>query len=171
MQVSVINELKFKNNMANFTFLIPNLHNKDRMRFAVEKLVELGFTNITIYNSSRTLAKGFNYNKWKKVLVASIKQSLRAHLPNIEFCDNILNYTGENICVFEQQSKKHISDFIKQIDKNRKYTFLLGPEGGLAEGEIKALSPIAILNLNDYRLRSETAIISVASIVAAYVPY
>jgi 16S rRNA (uracil1498-N3)-methyltransferase len=166
VKVKVINELKFKNKLKNYTFLIPNLHNKDRMRFAVEKLIELGFTNIVIYNSSRTLAKGFNRDKWEKVLVAAIKQSLRAYLPEIRFCNKLTKFEGENICVFEQQSEMLITEFIKQIKENKKYTFLLGPEGGLAEDEIKSLSPLAILKLSEYRLRSETAIISVASIIA-----
>jgi 16S rRNA (uracil1498-N3)-methyltransferase len=137
------------------------------MRFAVEKLVELGFTNIIVYNSSRTLAKGFNPDKLKKVLVAAVKQSLRAYLPDISFCRNLNKFNGENICIFEQQSELPISDFLKQIDKNKKYTFLLGPEGGLSEEEINNLSPTAMLKLSDYRLRSETAIISAAAIIAS----
>ncbi len=167
--LNILNSIKYTDKLRNISFYIPNLHNKERMRFAVEKLIELGFTKIRIYNSSRTVAKGFNHAKWEKVAVAAIKQSLRAFLPEISFCENLMKSEINNLIFFDQNGTDKLIDARGKINFNDNISVLIGPEGGLSEEEIQHLKPKYLFKLNDYRLRSETAVIVAASMISSLV--
>ncbi len=167
--LKILDTIKYSDKLGNISFYIPNLHNKERMRFAVEKLIELGFTKIRIYNSSRTIAKGFNQAKWEKVAVAAIKQSLRAFLPEISFCENLMKSEISNLIFFDQNGTDKLIDARGKINFGDNISVLIGPEGGLSEEEISLLKPKYLFKLNDYRLRSETAVIAAASIISSLV--
>ncbi len=165
--LSILEIKKYKNSLEKISFYVPNLHNKERMRFAVEKLVELGFTNIIIFNSARTVAKGFNQSKWDKIGVAAVKQSLRAFLPNISFCKNLESKKINNLILFDQNADSSISDVRSEIESENSLSVLIGPEGGLTGREMEMLQPKYLLKLNDYRLRAETAVITAGALLSS----
>jgi 16S rRNA (uracil1498-N3)-methyltransferase len=164
LSARIIETIKTENKFENIFFCIPKLKNPDRFKFAIEKCVELGITNFCIFESTRTIAKGTNIKRWEKITLAAMKQSLRAYLPNIKVVKNlgdIAESKGEKI-IFEQSAKRKFQfDFV--IDK--KYYFIFGPEGGLAENELNIFDNDLIYSLSDHRLRSETAIVKVASLI------
>ncbi len=165
--LSLIETKYYKNRFANIIFYLPNLHNKERIRFAVEKLIELGITSIVIFNSSRTLSKGFNSEKWRKIGVAAIKQSLRAFMPNITFAENLIDANLKNPILFEQNAEQTIFEIKDKINDAETLSVLIGPEGGFDKNEINSISPKLILKLNDYRLRSETAAITAGALLTS----
>ncbi len=165
--LSILEIKKYKNSLEKISFYVPNLHNKERMRFAVEKLVELGFTNIIIFNSARTVAKGFNQSKWDKIGVAAVKQSLRAFLPNISFCKNLESEKIDNLILFDQNADTSIFDVWSEIESENSLSVLIGPEGGLTGREMEMLQPKYLLKLNDYRLRAETAVITAGALLSS----
>ncbi len=96
----------YKNELQNFTFCIPNLKNPERLKFALEKCTELGITRFILFNSERTVSKGFNTERLNKIVISAMKQSLRTFLPKIEIANSIKelkNLTGEKI-IFDQLS-------------------------------------------------------------------
>ncbi len=165
--LSILEIKKYKNSLEKISFYVPNLHNKERMRFAVEKLVELGFTNIIIFNSARTVAKGFNQSKWDKIGIAAVKQSLRAFLPNISFCKNLESKKINNLILFDQNADSSITDVRSEIGSENSLSVLIGPEGGLTGREMEMLQPKYLLKLNDYRLRAETAVITAGALLSS----
>lgn len=146
-------------------FCIPLLRNKDRFRFAFEKLIELGITNIVIYKAERSIKEKFNLEKYKKIAIETIKQSLQANLPEIKIVQSInelISLQGEKI-IFEQNSQNRFDkNLIKTTTANY---FIFGPEGGLSENEINLLRGAQKFSLAENRLRTETAIIKAASIL------
>lgn len=146
-------------------FCIPLLRNKDRFRFAFEKLIELGITNIVIYKAERSIKEKFNLDKYKKIAIETIKQSLLANLPEIktiQAIDEVISLQGDKI-IFEQNSEKRFDkNFINTTEANY---FIFGPEGGLSENEINLLKNAQRFSLSENRLRTETAIIKAASIL------
>lgn len=93
-----------------------------------------------------------------------MKQSLRAYLPKIKLVNdlsNIAELNGEKI-IFEQNAEKN---FKFNNDRGIKYYFVFGPEGGLTDDEIQLFESEEIYTLSGNRLRSETAIIKVASLL------
>jgi 16S rRNA (uracil1498-N3)-methyltransferase len=159
-------EYNYENRFNNITFCIPKLKSHERFEFALEKGVELGVTNFIIYESVRAVARGSKIDRWKKITLSAMKQSLRSYLPvvdEIKSLNEIAKMDSE-IILFEQNSAKNIRDL--KIKRDKKYTFVFGPEGGLDQKELDLVSNGQIYNLAENRLRSETAIINAASILA-----
>jgi len=164
LSAKIIETIKSKNKFENIVFCIPKLKNPDRFKFAIEKCVELGVTNFIIFESKRTIAKGMNIKRWEKIILAAMKQSLRAYLPKIKLMNNlsdIAESNGEKI-IFEQNAERK---FQFEFEMDKKYFLIFGPEGGLTEDELKLFDTDLIYSLSNHRLRSETAIVKVASLI------
>ncbi len=164
LSAKIIETIKSKNKFENIVFCIPKLKNPDRFKFAIEKCVELGVTNFIIFESKRTIAKGMNIKRWEKIILAAMKQSLRAYLPKIRLMNNlsdIVESNGEKI-IFEQNAERK---FQFEFEMDKKYFLIFGPEGGLIEDELKLFDTDLIYSLSNHRLRSETAIVKVASLI------
>lgn len=167
----IIKSVSFENEFKNFTFCIPNLKNPERLKFALEKSIELGFTNFIIFNSERTIGKKINKSRLEKISLSAMKQSLHSYFPQITTIETIngLEKLNRKIILFDQSSRNKLKDF--KFDTNENYLLMYGPEGSFSENEIKQINPNLILNLGKQRLRSETAIIKCASIISDKLQY
>ncbi|UCH64952.1 MAG: 16S rRNA (uracil(1498)-N(3))-methyltransferase [Ignavibacterium sp.] len=164
LSAKILDEIIYENRLGKIFFCIPKLKNPDRFKFAIEKSVELGIVNFIVYESERTVAKGTNIKRWDKIALSAMKQSLSSYKPNIQTVnslDEIENFNGEKI-VFEQNADK---EFHFQKDSNVDYYFIFGPEGGLTNDELMLFENFFTYSLGDRRLRTETAIIKVASLL------
>src|ERR1039457_4139812 len=153
-----IKSYQYENAKQNICFCIPKLKNPDRFEFTLEKSVELGITNFIVFESRRTVSKRVKLERWNKILLAAMKQSLRCFLPEIKIVSSIkeiLEFDGEKIG-FEQNSTNMINDL--KIIPGVKYYLIFGPEGGLDKDELELFNPENIYNLAENRLRTETAI-------------
>lgn len=156
---------KYENNKKNVYFCIPKLKSPDKFEFALEKCAELGITNFIIFESKRTVSKGVKLERWNKILISAMKQSLRCFLPEIKIVksiNDIFNFNGEKIG-FEQDTENKIDSL--KITPGILYYLIFGPEGGLDKDELALFNPANIYNLAENRLRTETAIIKAASIL------
>jgi len=166
----ILSSVHYKNKFSNIIFCIPRLKNTGHFEFALEKCVELGITKFIVFDSTRTVAKGEKVERWQKVLLSAMKQSLRAWLPKISYTKyfaDILKQDGTKI-IFDQNSENTFHNFLL-TDHRSLITdncfFIFGPEGGFSQEESKAMSVECRVKLTDNRLRSETAIVTAASIL------
>lgn len=161
-------EYSYKNKLADITFCIPKLKNPDRFEFALEKSVELGITNFIIFNSSRTVAKGAKLERWNKIALAAMKQSLRSYLPVISEVNSFseLLKLNDEVIFFEQNAENEISAL--NISQGKKYFFVFGPEGGFDQEELSLVNEDQIYNLAENRLRTETAVVKFASVLPSF---
>jgi 16S rRNA (uracil1498-N3)-methyltransferase len=166
IELEIGNILSYENKFRNIHFCIPKLKSNDRLEFALEKCTELGITNFVIFNSERTISKANKIERWKKILLSGMKQSLRSYLPKIEVRDfnNIINFPGTK-AAFEQSASKKISEFKNNPDEA--YYFIFGPEGGLSEKELNNFEVENIYKIFDSRLRTETAVVSAAALITS----
>ncbi len=153
----------------------PKLHiaiaptkNIDRIEFFVEKAIEMGISEITFLHTEKTERKNLSIDKIRKQAIGASKQSLRFHFPKIndvmklsEFIKTISADTTFVAHCHENLIRQNLNDI--QIEKN--YTFLIGPEGDFSEKEISLLADnrIKAVSLGSQRLRTETAGIFVAA--------
>ena len=155
----------YENRLKSIFFCIPKLKNPERFEFILEKCTELGITNFIIYDAERAISKGNKIERWNKILLSAMKQSLRSYLPKISLggsIEKIYEKPGLKL-VFEQNSKL---DFEKSnCDLSNNSYFIFGPEGGLSERELGLFSDFEKYNLADNRLRVETAVIKCASLL------
>jgi len=155
----------YENFKQNIFFCIPKLKNSDRFEFALEKCVELGITNFIIFESRRTISRGNKTDRWNKILISAMKQSLRSYIPVIKSADSvkdIFSLNGGKIG-FDQNSSNKISSL--KIIPDINYYFIFGPEGGLDNDELGMFNPENIYNLAGNRLRTETAIVKAACLL------
>jgi len=164
LTANILEEFKSKNNLGNVFFCIPKLKNPDRFKFAIEKCVELGIVNFIVFDSERTVSRGTNIERWEKIALSAMKQSLSSFMPNIQSIkslDEIVNYKGEKI-IFEKNADHEFQfNNVSTMD----YYFIFGPEGGLTDKELMLFENKYSYSLGDRRLRSETAIIKVAALL------
>lgn len=154
---------KYENRAENIWFCIPQLKNPDRLKFAFEKCVEFGITNFVLYSSKRTISKKNNLEKFHKITLSAMKQSLRAFFPKIlsSNFNEIIKSKGQKI-LFDQNT---IAVFNGKLIINEPTYFLFGPEGGFDESEINSVNLDLKFSLSTNRLRSETAVIKCASLL------
>ncbi len=164
-----VESIQYENKFSNVTFCIPRLRNTDRLEFALEKCIELGITNFIVFDSVRTVAKGEKIERWQKIILSAMKQSLRAWLPKISYIKSISEVSKQDgtKILFDQNSTQTFQQFLSVNHQSltTNHFFLFGPEGGFTEEESKAINVECRVKLTDNRLRSETAIITAASIL------
>ena len=168
---SIQNRKKYNNKFENIYFCFPRLKSNNRFEFEIEKSIELGITNFIIINTERTIPRGEKLDRWNKISLAAIKQSLRTHLPKIEYMNSIekLNsLEGEKI-IMDQKGDGTVIDYLNDYRKefsDKKFYFIFGPEGGLSQNEIAKVQNNRKLTLTKNRLRAETAVISTATAIS-----
>jgi len=156
--------ISYKNELKNIFFCIPKLKNPDRLKYALEKCVELGITNFIIFESKRTIGNVINIERFNRILLSAMKQSLHAFLPVVESAvlKSIIKNPGTKI-LFDQGSE---NQFNFKNNFSETYYFLFGPEGGFEIEEIERVDSSNRFVLSNYRLRSETALIKCASLLS-----
>ncbi|WP_340202329.1 16S rRNA (uracil(1498)-N(3))-methyltransferase [Ascidiimonas sp. W6] len=136
----------------------------DRYEWFLEKATEIGVDEITPIFCERSERKSIKKERFEKVLISAMKQSLRSYLPKL----------NDPISLKEFLEKKHEGQlFIAHCEPGDKYhlkrrlqpdnpvTILIGPEGDFTPEEIEraAHRNFYPITLGKERLRTETAAI------------
>jgi len=162
LTAEIISQIEYLNNLANITFCVPLLKSNDRFEYALEKSVELGITDFIIYSSNFSIKKNPKPERIEKIVVAAMKQSLRAWKPKVNFSESLISLKSSDstLVMLDRNAEKKFSK--TNFEKNDKYRIIFGPEGGFSPKEYSLLNDSVKLKLTDNRLRSETAIITTA---------
>lgn len=161
--------------MKVYIHLYQGLPKSDKLELIIQKTCELGVSEITPFNSSRTVVKWDKKKEDKKlsryveIAESASKQSKRTLIPKInpsasfdEMCSKI---EGEmTILAYEndgQSLKKTLNTEYKKIN------LIIGPEGGFSEEEVKKLKKhnAKVVNLGRRILRTETAAIVLTALI------
>ncbi len=165
VNLQTIKTHNYNDKFQNITFCLPKLKNSDRFGFMLEKAAELGITSFIIYQAERSITKAEKFNRWQKILISAMKQSLLSYLPSLQILDgldSVAKLSGEKI-LFDQTAEKNFTGY--RVSENQKYFFIFGPEGGLNSDELKLFDPDNFYKLAENRLRTETAVIKCAAML------
>lgn len=166
-ECEVVSYERFNKPEQNLIALIPLLKKLERFEFGIEKLTELGITEIYPYYSERTIKEKIKIERTKKIIISSIKQSFNPFLPKLsdvssfdnllklDFNDSLILYgdpNGENLFQVDQKFN---------LRKIKNILITVGPEGDFSKHELELLNskngiPV---KLGKNKLRSETALI------------
>lgn len=164
-----INEQKFfANDFENIFFCIPHLKKQDRLEYMIEKLIELGASQLIIFNSDTTLKRDFKMERNERLIIPAMKQSLNLHKAKIQYSSlqEIISLEGEKI-VFAQDAQQSFLNYnFEKLSRGARY-FIIGPEGDFSQHEKNKFAEDEKYFLTKNRLRSETAAIAAASIIFA----
>ena len=139
------------------------------LNLMIQKATELGVTRFMPLLSDRTVVRNINEKRIKKIIVEASEQSNRLNLPALDKLKNLEEFLKENIDItilFGDLNSKN-----KKIDikRDEPLCILIGPEGDFSIKEreiISKMKNIIPLNINKNILRSETAAISIISIIS-----
>jgi len=161
LEVEIIKkEKKEKKHNYYLHLAIAPTKNINRFEWFLEKATEIGIDEITPIICKNSERKKINIQRCNKILISSVKQSLKYHLPKL----NEAIKFGEFIKK-KNESKKYIAhcketEKIKiEKDINKSYTVLIGPEGDFSDHEIEVANNnnYESITLGESRLRTETA--------------
>ena len=139
------------------------------LNLMIQKATELGVTRFIPLLSDRTVVRKINENRVKKIIVEAAEQSNRLNLPVLDKLKKLEEFLKENIettILFGDLNSEN-----KKIDIqcDEPICVLIGPEGDFSIKEreiISKMKNVIPLNINKNILRSETAAISMISIIS-----
>jgi 16S rRNA (uracil1498-N3)-methyltransferase len=158
-----INETKNeKRKTKNVAIAISLLKSPSRLEWFMEKVTEIGVSEIIPLICEHTEKESFRYERMNNIILSAMLQSKQTWLPQLhqpkkfpEFIQQ--QYNGVKLVAHcAEEEKKLIGDFSGQ-DKN--ILILIGPEGDFSKPEIDAAieKKFIPVSLGNTRLRSETA--------------
>lgn len=137
----------------------------DRMEWFLEKATEIGIQEFTPIITAHSERKEVKIARLNKVVVAAMKQSLKAYLPSVnpavtfrQFLQQVKtdDYSTKAIAHCADGEKNYLADVCSPAGR---YLILIGPEGDFSDKEIEQALAHGYrpVSLGNSRLRTETA--------------
>ena len=139
------------------------------LNLMIQKATELGVTRFIPLLSDRTVVRKINEKRVKKIIVEASEQSNRLNLPILDKLKKLEEFLKENTDTTIFFGDLNSDNKKIDIQSDEPICVLIGPEGdfSIKEREIIAkMKNIIPLNINKNILRSETAAISIISIIS-----
>jgi 16S rRNA (uracil1498-N3)-methyltransferase len=142
---------------------ISPLKNPERFEWFIEKSVEIGIDEITPLICRNTAKPGIKKERTENLIIAAMKQSLKANKPVLNEPCYFNDFIRKNILGIlliahcnESFQRSKISDV---CSKKENTTILIGPEGDFSEEEIRKAVEMNYIqvHMGKSRLRTETA--------------
>ena len=151
--------------------VVQALPKSDRSELAIELATEAGADAFVAWQASRCVARWDGQDKvdkglrrWRAVVRSAARQSRRAHIPTVsgvvsttELVERIRDTASARVLVLHESATQPIADVpLAQIDS---LVLIVGPEGGIPEDELAALSEAGAttVRLGPTVLRTSTA--------------
>jgi len=170
VEVKFLNKIKESSKSTNVELAIC-LVKKTSMEIILQKATELGIAKIIPIISERTEVKDLNIERARKIVVEATEQSNQLNVPDIEEPQKLkdfINSLDSNTSLFfaDINTEKKIDN--KIIEKSKKISLLIGPEGDFSPNEremILAKDNAISFSISRNILRTETAVISALSLI------
>jgi len=144
---------------AGITLAVGLIKNVDRLAFLLEKATEIGVGRILLFDADRSERSTLREDRCRAHLLAAMKQSKRAWLPEFGLCrsteDAIKATIGTERVVAHEVSDRRVV----RTTTGAPNSLFIGPEGGFSDREIELFerSGSGLVSLGEARLRTETA--------------
>ena len=168
VEFSVIKKIRSANNEKEIWLAFTPIK-LNYLNLMIQKATEIGVTKFIPILTERTVVRKLNEKRINKIIVEASEQSNRLKVPSLEKLTKLNTFLKSN-----QNTNIVFGDLNtdnKKIDLKNKdpICVLIGPEGDFSTKEredILKLKNIIPLKINDNILRSETAAISMISIIS-----
>ncbi len=142
-----------------------------RLEWFLEKVTEIGITEITPIMCDHSERKTIKLERMKKILVGALKQSAQYFLPKLNpmiSFEEFIKLEHSQTKFFAHCQAGNKAPLNQMGDLNNEVLIMIGPEGDFSEREIKTAQnhSFEAITLSSQRLRTETAGIVACSQVA-----
>lgn len=178
MQVEIVEALERESESNVRIHLVMSLCRSKNFELAIQKCTEIGVSSIIPLQTERSILTQDDANRkiqrWKDIAIDAVKQSHRTLIPEIKPAENIetlfANYdlNSENSVIAAVSEKEMtIRDSLENLRESENVYFLIGPEGGFSEKEVKFVTEkgLPAVSLGKRVLRAETAAIYLAAVL------
>ena len=170
VEFNIIKQLRQKENTKEVWLAFSPIKS-NYFNFMIQKATELGVTKFLPIIFDRTVVRKINEVRLQKIIIEAAEQSNRINIPSIEKPQNLKNFLSKNKktidLIFTDLNSKNKKLDLNKL-KNKPICIIIGPEGDFTENErqqIISFKDLQSLKINNNILRSETAVISVLSII------
>lgn len=161
-QVTIESQSLLSNHRANHLHIaIAPTKNISRLEWFLEKATEIGIDEITLILSFHSERKRVRLDRLEKVVLAAMKQSLKAHLPIVndltKYKDFVkMEFSGDKFIAYVDEKNQQLKDTMHQ---GNNVLILIGPEGGFSKEEVELATEnnFEKVSLGTSRFRTETA--------------
>ena len=139
------------------------------LNLMIQKATELGVTRFIPILTERTIVRKLNQKRINKIIVEASEQSNRLKVPVLDEIiklDNFLKDNQKTTIIFGDLNTKNIK---LNFNSKEPLCVLIGPEGDFSSRErekVLKFENVIPLKINENILRSETAAISIVSIIS-----
>jgi 16S rRNA (uracil1498-N3)-methyltransferase len=151
--------------------VVQALPKSDRSELAIELATEAGADAFVAWQASRSVARWDGQDRvdkglrrWQAVARSAARQSRRAHIPEVsgvvsttELVERVRDIESTPVLVLHESATQPIAEVpVAEADS---LILVIGPEGGIADDEVAALSTAgaAVVRLGPTVLRTSTA--------------
>lgn len=149
---------------------VSPLRNPARWEWMLEKATEAGVREITPVTCQRTERHAHKPDRWHKIVVAAMKQSLHSHLPVIHppaTFEEVVGNSPTSQAFIAWCSDDHHRVMLQEVlTPHENALVMIGPEGDFTprEVEMALTNNFTAVSLGNSRLRSETAALAASFI-------
>ncbi len=144
--------------------------NISRLEWCIEKVCEMGITQITPLLCQRSERKVIKQDRLQKIVLSAVKQSQKTFMPTLQPLTSVKDYLlqerigAQYICHCAYEDNTHLA---KLYQKEKHIHLMIGPEGDFHPEEVEAAlsSGFRSTGLGKERLRTETAGVHACSII------
>lgn len=142
--------------------LIAPTKNNDRLEWFLEKATEIGVGEIVPIISEHSERKKIREDRFEKVIVSAMKQSMNPYLPILKplqsFKEVIQSYPSYDRFISHCNDLKK-ENLFDQLDFQKESAILIGPEGDFSINEVQEAEQLGWkgVSMGHQRLRTETA--------------
>jgi 16S rRNA (uracil1498-N3)-methyltransferase len=142
-----------------------------KMDWLVEKLTEIGVSDIRLASTKHTVATGEKIDRWQRIAQSAVKQSGNPQIPSIHAAKplaELLPELGHGLKILLQPgASKGVAELVRE-NKGQRVMLAVGPEGGFTSEEERYLQEAGFVPaaLSRQILRGETAALVAAALAA-----
>ena len=173
VEFSVVKHLRSQENSKEVWLAFSPIKS-NYFNFMIQKSTELGITKFLPIIFDRTIVRKINKQRLEKVIIEAAEQSNRINIPKIEKPINLKSFLSKNKSkmnlIFSDLNSKNTKLDLNKLT-NKPICIIIGPEGDFSEverEEILSYEEVNSIKINKNILRSETAAISVISIISYF---
>ena len=158
--------------------LAQSLLKGEKMDYLIQKATELGVKEIIPFLSARSVPllekskRLKRHHRWERIVIEASKQCGRGVVPRIEFLQDyseMLPKASPNalrLILWEREGIR-LKEILERSKEKKKIFFVIGPEGGLSQGEVDEAKEAGFIAVTLGRriLRAETASLCFLSIL------